>query len=132
MMSTSIPKFRTALHHWHLRQGARFADSDGWQVPAMYSTLEKETAAARSNLAIADISSFAKASFTGPGVAAQVAELAGDGAASKPCGVAGLSGPGIVLACRLAVDRLLLLTGTTNVSVIDERLTEAKAMAAVV
>jgi len=104
---------RTPLHHWHVARGACFADSDGWQVPAVYSAIDREVAAARSGLALTDISAFAKIGFLGPGVTAVAQSLVGDGAASRPRSVARFQDDGPVLACRLRADHLLLLASTT-------------------
>jgi glycine cleavage system aminomethyltransferase T len=104
---------RTPLHAWHAAHGARLTESHGWQVPAGYSTLERELAVARSAVALADLSAFAKVSILGPGVPAFARTLAGD-AVSKPCRVAVVDAGGPVLACRLAADHLLLLADTPD------------------
>jgi glycine cleavage system aminomethyltransferase T len=56
MIPTSAPHGRTPLYHWHVRHGARMANRDGWQVPLVCSSVEQEVAAARSGVALADIS----------------------------------------------------------------------------
>ncbi|HEV3263081.1 MAG TPA: hypothetical protein VG013_39975 [Gemmataceae bacterium] len=113
MPTPSAPLARTPLHHWHARHGARFIESDGWQLAAVYSSIDREVAAARSGLALADISAFAKTSWRGAGVPALAGALAGDSAASRPRGVATLPTNGPALACRLTGDHLLLLAPTT-------------------
>jgi glycine cleavage system aminomethyltransferase T len=44
------------LQAWHTARGARFAVVDGWQVPLAYSSAVVEADAARTGLALADIS----------------------------------------------------------------------------
>jgi hypothetical protein len=70
MLNAPSPVARTPLHHWHAAHGARFADLDGWQVVAGYGALEREVAAARGGLGLADISAFKKINLHGPGVPA--------------------------------------------------------------
>jgi glycine cleavage system aminomethyltransferase T len=122
MASPSTPTARTPLHHWHAAHGARFADRDGWQVVAAYSTPEGEAAAARRGLAIADVSAFAKVSLSGAGLSAAADYLLGAGRADQPNTAASLllCGPG--LACRLTTDHLLLLPSTTNAAPLAEAL----------
>src|SRR5262245_52279261 len=108
-MVSSPPQFRTPLHHWHARRGARFLDQGGWQLPAAYAGAGREADAARHGLVLADVSAFAKLGLLGPGVPARARALAGDGPASRPWGVADLGGTGPLLACRLTDDHLLLL-----------------------
>jgi sarcosine oxidase subunit alpha len=123
-MSSSHPVARTPLHHWHAARGARFADSDGWQVPLAYVSAEREVAAAREALALADLSGFAKLSLQGQGVPALAQALVGDGPAAKPLGVAPLVAEDRVLACRLTADHLLLLAATTTAAPLEERLAQ--------
>ncbi len=122
-MTTAATVVRyTPVHHWHARHGARFADSGGWQVPVAYVGAGREAAAARSGLAVADVSAFAKVSLLGPGVGAAARTLAGDGPAAKPRGLAALAG--MTLACRLTDDHLLLLAATTGMAGLDTLLVD--------
>jgi len=123
---------RIALHHWHAEHGARFADSDGWQVPAVYSTVEREMKASREGVALADISAFAKFSLLGKGVPELALALGGDSPASEPRGVATLAAGDLALACRLTDDHLFLLASTTSPAVLDERLAYLPADSSVV
>jgi sarcosine oxidase subunit alpha len=116
------PRQRTPLHPWHASHGARFTDLGGWELPAVYTTREREVAAARTGLVLADISVFAKLSLIGSGVPAMVQALTGDGTAAKPRGVAALDDAGRLLACRLTTEHLLLLASTINLGVFDARL----------
>ncbi len=100
---------RLPLHHWHLTQGARMTELDGWQIPASYPAAQRAPAA----LALADLSAFAKLSLLGPGVPGLAATL--HGAPSKPLTVATLHGN--ILACRLADDHLLLLADASRLEI---------------
>jgi glycine cleavage system aminomethyltransferase T len=51
------------LQAWHTTRGARFAVVDGWQVPSTYSSAAVEVNAARTALALADISFLHKLSM---------------------------------------------------------------------
>ncbi len=114
---------RTPLHHWHVEHGARLADNDGWQVAAVYSAVEREIAAARAGLGLADLSAFAKVSVLGKGVAALTRALRGEAPELKPLDVAALTAPVSALACRLTEEQLLLLANTTQAKPLDDQLT---------
>jgi glycine cleavage system aminomethyltransferase T len=122
MLPSAAPTARTPPHAWHAAHGARFADRDGWQVPASYSNADEETAAARTGLAVADVSAFAKISLLGPGVDPAAHHLLGAGRATRPCTSAPLHlcGPG--LACRLTEDHLLLLPSATTAAPLRDAL----------
>lgn len=114
MAMSILPFARTPLYHWHTMHNARFMDSDGWRLPAVYSTVEKEVAAARAGVGLADISAFAKMGLLGMNVPALTQALLGDSPAAKPRGVSRLTLDRAVHACRLNEDDLLLLASTTN------------------
>jgi sarcosine oxidase subunit alpha len=101
------PAARAPLHHWHAGRGARFTDRAGWQIVLAYSTPEREIEAARSGLALADVSATAKTSLRGPGVADLARGLGAEGDVLDLHQVGYTAGPG--LACRLAAYHLLLL-----------------------
>lgn len=61
---------RSPLHAWHESHGARFVDRHGWRVPASYGDMSGAVAAARTGLALADVTAFAKYLVTGKDVAA--------------------------------------------------------------
>jgi aminomethyltransferase len=105
------PIRRSPLHHRHLSLGARLGEWDGWQVPLGYADVAAEVAAARSGLALADVSALAKLSLLGRGVPAFVAAALPETPAAAPGGVARLPGNPDTLACRLTDDHLLLLAG---------------------
>jgi sarcosine oxidase subunit alpha len=105
---------RTPLHQWHTARGARFFECRGWQLPRNFADEPQEVAAARSGLALADLSAFAKISLFGHGVD-EVAQSLGIESADQPRTVARLTGLTTrfaVLACRLTVEHLLVLGAT--------------------
>src|SRR5947209_3292213 len=114
MATATLPPARTPLHHWHTMHNARFVDGDGWRLPAGYSTAEKEMAAARAGVGLAEISAFAKVSLLGPNVPMLTQALVGDSPAAKLRGVARLTLDHAEHACRLTEDHLLLLASTTD------------------
>jgi heterotetrameric sarcosine oxidase gamma subunit len=126
------PLCRTPLHHWHAARATRFTDSPEWRLPLVYSTVEREVAAARSGVALADLSAFAKISLLGGGVPALAQALAPESPATKPRSVAVLEPHGPVLACRLTDDHLLLLDATTAATALQERLARLPALPQVV
>jgi sarcosine oxidase subunit alpha len=127
MATPSAPVYRTPLHDWHAAQGARFNHRNGWLIPAAYPAHAGEAGSV-----LADISSWAKISFQGPGVPALTEALLGESAASKPRGVVAFEADGPGLACRPAADRLLLLGSTGNTAAFDERLARVSISAGVV
>jgi sarcosine oxidase subunit alpha len=131
-MLTAPPLRRTPLHSWHARHGAHFLDRLGWQLPAAYGALGRETDAARHGLAVADVSALVKIALVGPGVPALAQELAGNTAACQPRGVAALPVPTGALACRLTESHLLLLAATPDPGPLQGLLAERRAGAAVV
>jgi sarcosine oxidase subunit alpha len=115
MTQLALPSARTPLHDWHAAHGARFLDRDGWQLPIAFAGESQEVAAARSGLALADLSAFAKVSLLGQGVE-EVARSLGMVPADRPLTAARLTGLDArfaVLGCRLTVEHLLLLAGAT-------------------
>jgi aminomethyltransferase len=112
--SAAPPLARTPLYHWHERNGARLGEWDSWQVAEAYAGHEKELAAAKTGLAIADISAFPKLNFLGTGVPELTQTLTGDSRAAQPLGVAASTADPSILACRLKEDQLLVIALTTN------------------
>src|SRR4029077_5444781 len=116
---------RTPLAHWHTQHGARFDEINSWQVPAVYTDENSEGTAARTGLAIADISFTTKVMLRGPSVAELTQSLTGDSPAAKPGGVAPLTADRLVLACRLHVDQLLILGSPTGNNNLEQILSDA-------
>jgi glycine cleavage system aminomethyltransferase T len=127
MPDTHVAVARTPLHHWHAARGARFADQDGWQVVAAYSSAEPKAAGARAGLGLADVSAGAKLSLRGPAVSSLVASLVPESAALRPRGVAGVRDEKALL-CRLTEDHLLVLASTAILSPRLARLGEGQAV----
>jgi heterotetrameric sarcosine oxidase gamma subunit len=127
---TGSPRGRTPLHHWHTANGARFMESDGWLIPAVYSDVAKEVAAAGTGLALADLSAYAKTSLIGRDVPELIGALLGETAASQARGVAIIPPGSPALACRLTSDHLLLLAAETSapLAVRLASLTEGRAV----
>jgi sarcosine oxidase subunit alpha len=132
MAVSSLVVARSPLHHWHTAHGARFAESGSWQVPATFSDPEREAAAARSGIGLADLSAFAKISVQGQGAANLTRAIAPDSPGRKLLGVATLQLRGPVLACRLTAEHLLLLASTTDGKGFAEALNELEPGAALV
>ncbi len=116
---------RTPLANWHAQHGVRFDEINSWQVPAVYTEENSEVAAARTGLAMADISFTSKVMLRGPGVAELTQDLTGDSPATKPGGVALLTSDRSVLACRLHVDQLLVLGSPTGNDKLEQILSDA-------
>jgi heterotetrameric sarcosine oxidase gamma subunit len=129
---SSGPAARTPLHHWHTTHGARLVERAGWMVPSVYTSVVSETGAARSRLALADISAFPKAAFHGSGVPQLTQELLGRGASLQPRGVALFAADNPTLACRLADDHLLLFATDINLLALPQRFAECLPAHAVV
>src|SRR5262245_40697939 len=111
---------RSPLHVWHQARGVRFADDQSWKIPAVYTSTEKEIAAARSGVGLADISAFAKFSLRGADIESVAGALVGSALKPRKAVLCDVSGP--VLTCRLTSDHLLLLASTTSATAIQERL----------
>jgi glycine cleavage system aminomethyltransferase T len=111
-MAANQLSLRSPLHDFHVANGAFLAERDGLQFPAVYSTKEREIAAARSSVGLADISTLPKVSLRGPQIPDFARELLGECGALKRLGVAEVPGS-LLLACRLADDHLLLSASAT-------------------
>jgi len=102
------PLARSPLHDWHLAQGARLIERDGWQIVADYGRGEHESAAARSGVGLADLSAAAKCSFRGPGVESLLRSLVPDGVLSRGRVAPVLQGKAVL--CRLTDEHLLAVS----------------------
>jgi glycine cleavage system aminomethyltransferase T len=122
---SNLPLARSPLAQWHTQHGARLDEIDSWQVPVVYKDEVSEVAAARSGLAIADVSFTTKVMLRGPGVAELTQALTSDSRAGKPGGVAQMMGDNSALACRLQTDQLLILGGPANNSKLESSLSAA-------
>lgn len=59
------PLLRTALHDWHVNQGARMVDFAGWSMPIQYSSIVAEHEATRQAATLFDISHMGRLRFDG-------------------------------------------------------------------
>ena len=64
-MAPYTPNKLTAMHYKHLGLGATMLDDNGWQRPAYYSSVQKETAIIKKTGGICDISPNGKISLHG-------------------------------------------------------------------
>jgi glycine cleavage system aminomethyltransferase T len=108
------PVLRSPLHAWHVERRAKLSGYNRWLVPVSYAGTEQEVAAARTRLALADLSSFVRADLLGPAVPVLTWTLSGDSPAMQRHGVGSFTGPGGGLACRLAEDHLLVLASSAH------------------
>jgi heterotetrameric sarcosine oxidase gamma subunit len=116
------PLARTPLYYWHVAHGAHMMERDGWAIPASYSNVEQEVAAARAGPGLVDVSACGKIAFRGRGAAGLIGTLAGGISVTMPRSVGEFDAAGRVLACRLAEDHLLLLALTANATALRARL----------
>jgi glycine cleavage system aminomethyltransferase T len=122
MNGTVRPLARTPLHHWHIAHGASMAEREGWLVPAAYSNVNHEVAAAHTGVRVVDLSACGKIALKGSGVGTLAQALAPGSPALRPHGVGEFNAGGLVLASRLAEDHLLLLALRPNVTGLYDRL----------
>ena len=59
----------TALHSWHIEQGARLVDFAGWEMPVQYNSIVEEHLATRQGAGLFDISHMGRVRFDGAGAA---------------------------------------------------------------
>lgn len=117
-------------HHWHMQRGAQFTTSDGWQLPARYPDEQPESAH-RSGAGLVDLSSAVKILIQGVGVTAVARGLLGNDPGHLLRRVIPLPGEGQGLACRLSMERWLLLV-MSGATALRERLANLTAGQAVV
>jgi glycine cleavage system aminomethyltransferase T len=108
------------LHEWHMAHGARLVARGRYLVPADYGDVDREVTAARTRLALADVSALAKLGCLGAGVARLAEALGPDHPACKVHSVGMLSQAAQALACRLTEEHILLIAGSPDsASVLD-------------
>ena len=59
----------TALHSWHIEQGARLVDFAGWEMPVQYNSIVEEHLATRQGAGLFDVSHMGRVRFDGAGAA---------------------------------------------------------------
>src|SRR5690348_11888385 len=104
MTAVRTPVARTPVHHWEAARKARLVDRDGWQVVAAYGNTAQEAEAARTRVALADVSAAAKFSVRGNGVAAAAERLFPGGGLKARAAAVLPDGAGV--ACRLHDEHL--------------------------
>src|SRR5437762_810071 len=114
MVIPTLPRALCPLHHWHASRTNCFTDADGWQLPTSYTGVESETAAGRDQVALADVSAFAKISLLGQGVATLRQALLNETSPATPRSVVRFDSGGPALACQLTDAHLLLLADSTS------------------
>lgn len=60
---------RTAMHHWHEAQGARWIDAGQWKRPESYGDSADEVRAVRTAVGLIDVSTLGKVEVIGPAAA---------------------------------------------------------------
>jgi heterotetrameric sarcosine oxidase gamma subunit len=55
-VTDNTPVKQSPIYSEALKMGARFTEGAGWQIPSLFSMLESEIAAARTHVALADVS----------------------------------------------------------------------------
>jgi len=119
------PSARTPLAHWHAEHGARFDELNSWQVPIAFTTEDAEANAARTGLAMADISLVAKTILRGSAVTEFAGTLTGNTQTSTAGRAVPLKTDPSVLVCHLQADQLLLLAGPSSKIRLDQLLSQA-------
>ncbi len=118
-----LPSARTPLAHWHSQNGARFDEINSCPIPMVYSSEDQEVEAARTRLALADISFTSKLMVHGPGVTELAKSLTGD-QISKPGNARPLKADQSVLICLLQPDQMLLLVDPSSKIRLDQVLSK--------
>jgi len=59
----------TALHSWHIEQGARLVDFAGWEMPVQYNSIVEEHLTTRQGAGLFDVSHMGRVRFDGAGAA---------------------------------------------------------------
>lgn len=59
-MADNTPVKQSPIYSQALKMGARFTEGAGWQIPSLFSMKESEIAAARNQVALADVSDMGK------------------------------------------------------------------------
>ena len=95
---------------------------------ANYGSPERENAAARCGLTLADVSASAKLEIQGRDVSEIARALLGDGAGTRIGSVSSIDLGGPTLACRPTTSRLLLLGSMPNAAPLHERVRSVRGI----
>lgn len=97
------------MHHQHVEMGAVMVDSDGWQLPARYTSATEEVERLRTGVGISDVSPAGKLSLQGDDIDRVVTGAFPD-LRRLEIGTVALADRSKVLA-RLAHDEYMVITG---------------------
>jgi methylglutamate dehydrogenase subunit C len=124
-MNGGRPALRSPIEWVHRGAGAHFGERAGWRVVTGYGDRDREAAACRSSVGVADLSFLGKIELRGEGgvVSSIVSELAG-GAALEP-GVASLHDE--IWWCPVSAEHVLALTPPEATARVVEDLEAASA-----
>ena len=108
------PVALSAMQPRHLSLGATLVETDGWRMPARYSTVEEETERLKTTGGICDISSKGKLTLHGE-VDSQVSKALSQPGPQATGMVREMShASGDIVVARLAADEALLLTAARS------------------
>ena len=111
-MRSSNPLKLSAMHHHQLETGAVMVESDGWLLPARYSSVERELEQVRDAVGLCDISPGAKLSLQGTELDPWLGRLLAHSTAPEIGAVASIRlDTHEVLLARLASDELMMFAG---------------------
>ena len=130
MMTTRKPVALSGMHHMHVAQGANMVESDGWQRPSRYTSVEEESDRLREFVGICDISPVGKINIQGEDIDSLLGTAFPD---VKELDIGhmikqrsqGADGRQDVVLARLAADELMVLTPPNKVTVLAESLGQA-------
>ena len=103
----TTPVAFTPLQAWQEARGAQFADYGTWRLASFYSSVAEEQVAARSVLALADLSALGKINLQGKGVKDFLRSWLWE---TKPGRIFPLQEGKLGWACVLSEDHYLLLS----------------------
>ena len=128
-MTIWSPVRLSSMHHKHLELGAEIVESDGWQRPARYASVDQELEHIQNAVGICDVSPVGKLNIQGEGLdlflsaAFPGIELPSIGSVTQYSTESGLA-VGEVKLLRLASDELLVLIRPNMVSIVFQSLEE--------
>ncbi len=118
---------QTAMHDWHVRNGATMSDAGNWKRPGVYTTVEQEYDAVRNRAGLIDVSTLGKLDLRGEDVSKLLEYIYPNKFANLPVGrvrygvICGEDG--IILddgtVSRLGSERYFITTTTGNADAID-------------
>ncbi len=131
-MTSRNPVALTAMHHLHVALGATMVESDGWQRPARYTSVEDEIGRVRQAVGLCDVSPVGKLNLQGEDIDSLLAATM-DGIGHVEIGRVGEGRlkrgerDQDVVVARLARDEVLLLTAPGQGASVSRSLGQALA-----